>query len=115
MMTRKVKEGNANPFQNNETPERYLEKFLRNAQVAKQKKCGIWLDDRIIMSELKIKKVSYITWDTESSEEIEKKEKSRRRKCRRWCSYSTHHADMTDCDVRWKTTCQKEGTSTQQR
>ena len=56
MITWKVKRENSNLFQNNETPERYLEKFLRNMQVAEQKEFGIWLDDGTIMSELKIKK-----------------------------------------------------------
>ena len=42
MTTWKVKWESANLFQNNETPERYLEKFLSNVQVEKQKECGIW-------------------------------------------------------------------------
>ena len=37
MTTWKVKRESANLLQNNETRERYLEKFLRNLQVAKQK------------------------------------------------------------------------------
>ena len=61
MTTWKVKLETANLFQNNETPERYLEKFVSNVQVAKQKECGIWLYDRKIMSELKITKGSNIT------------------------------------------------------
>ena len=61
MTTWKVKLDTANLFQNNETPERYLEKFVSNVQVAKQKECGIWLYDRKIMSELKITKGSNIT------------------------------------------------------
>ena len=72
MTTWEVKRESANLFQNNETPERYLEKFLSNVQVAKQKECGIWLDDGTIMSVLTIKKSSDITWDTKSSEDIEK-------------------------------------------
>ena len=39
--TWKVKRETANLFQNNDAPEKYLEKFLRNVQVAKQKECGI--------------------------------------------------------------------------
>ena len=42
MKTWKVKREIANLFQNNETPEIYLEKFLSNVQVEKQKECGIW-------------------------------------------------------------------------
>ena len=49
MMTCKVKQEIANLFQNNETPERYLGKFLSNVQVTKQKECGIWLDYGKIM------------------------------------------------------------------
>ena len=45
---------------------------MSNVQVANQTECGIWLDDGTIMSKLKIKKVSDITWDTASSVEIEK-------------------------------------------
>ena len=44
-------------FQNNNTPEIYLEKCLSNMQVKHHKECGIWLDDRTIVSELKIKRV----------------------------------------------------------
>ena len=40
--------------------------------MAKQKECGIWLDDGTIMSEIKIKKGSNIIWDTATSAEIEK-------------------------------------------
>ena len=40
--------------------------------MGKQKECGIWLDDGTIMSEIKIKKGSNITWDTATSVEIEK-------------------------------------------
>ena len=54
MTTWKVKREINNLFQNNYTPERYLEKFLRNVQVAKHKEYGIWLYDRKIMSGLKI-------------------------------------------------------------
>ena len=64
MTTWRVKRETANLFQNYETPERYLEKFLSNVQVVKQKECGIWLDDGTIMSELKITKGSNITWET---------------------------------------------------
>ena len=39
--------------------------------MAKQKECGIWLDDGTIMSKLKIK-VLTITWKTADSEDIEK-------------------------------------------
>ena len=53
MTTWKVKQETANIFQNNDTPERYLEKFLRKIQVGKQNECGIWLDDGTIMSELR--------------------------------------------------------------
>ena len=67
MTTWKVKQDTANLFQNNKTPERYLEKFLSNVQVANQKECGIWLDDGTIMPELKIKKGSNITWETADS------------------------------------------------
>ena len=45
MMTWNIKRESANLFQNNKTPERYLAKSLSNLQVAKQKECGIWLDD----------------------------------------------------------------------
>ena len=72
MMTWKVKQESANIFQNNETPKRYLEKFLSNVQVAKQKECSIWLDNRKIISKLKIKKGSDITWNTASYSQIEK-------------------------------------------
>ena len=72
MTTWKVKRESDNLFRNNETPEIYLEKLLRNVQVVKQKEYDTWLDDGTIMSELKIKKGSDITWDTASSEEIEK-------------------------------------------
>ena len=72
MMTWNVKQESANLFQNTETPERYLENFLSNVQVAKQKECGIWLDNRTIMSELKITKGSNITWDTATSADIDK-------------------------------------------
>ena len=41
MKTCKVKRESANLSQNNEAPERYLEKFLSNVQVAKQKEYGI--------------------------------------------------------------------------
>ena len=66
----KVKREIAELFQNNKTPERYLEKFLRNMQEANQKECDIWLDDGTIMYELKMTKGSNITWDTETSEDI---------------------------------------------
>ena len=59
MTTRKFKRDSANLFQNNETTERYLEKFFSNVQVANQKECGIWLDVRTIMYELKIKKFKH--------------------------------------------------------
>ena len=49
-----------------------MEKSLRNVQVAKQKECGIWLDDGKIMSDLKITKVLNITWDTATSAVVEK-------------------------------------------
>ena len=61
MTTCKVKRETANLFQNNDAPERYLEKFLSNLQVEKKNECGIWLDDGTIISELKIKKGSTIT------------------------------------------------------
>ena len=70
--TWKVKQESANLFQNNKTPERYLEELLCNVQVAKMKECGIWLYDGTIMSELKTTKGSNITWDTENSEDINK-------------------------------------------
>ena len=72
MMTWKIKQESANLFQNNETPEIYLDKLLSNVQVEKQKECVIWLDDGTIMPELKIKKGSYTTWDTATSAEIDK-------------------------------------------
>ena len=72
MKTWKVKREIANLFQNNETPEIYLEKFLSNVQVEKQKEFGIWLYDGTIMYELKITKGSNITWDTATSADIEK-------------------------------------------
>ena len=68
----KVKQETANLLQNIYTPERYLEKFLSNIQVAKQKECGIWLDHGTIMSELKITKTSSIMWETSDSTDIEK-------------------------------------------
>ena len=52
MMTWKVERETANLFQKKYIPERYLEKFLSNIQVAKQKECGIWLGDGTIISEL---------------------------------------------------------------
>ena len=67
-----VKQESAILLHNNETPERYLDKFLSNVKVAKQKECVIWLDDGTIMSELKITKGSNITWDTATSLDIEK-------------------------------------------
>ena len=72
MTTLKFKRESANLFHNNETPERYLEKFLSNVQVAKYKECGIWFNDRKIMFELKITKDSNITWYTATSVDIEK-------------------------------------------
>ena len=54
MTTWKVKRERNNLLPNKEVPGRYLDKFLRNVQVSKQKECSIWLDDRTIMSELKI-------------------------------------------------------------
>ena len=62
MMTWNVKQESANLFHNNETPERYLEKFLSNVQVVNQKEFGIWLDHGTIMSKLKIAKGSHINW-----------------------------------------------------
>ena len=56
MTTWKVKRETTNLFQNNDTPERYLERFLINAQVADQKECGIWSENGTIMSEITIKK-----------------------------------------------------------
>ena len=56
MTTWKVKWETANLLQNNNTPERYLYKFIINVQVEKQKECGIWLYDGTIMLELKITK-----------------------------------------------------------
>ena len=56
MTTCKVKRETANLFQNNDTPERYLEKCLSNIRGAKQKEFGIWLDYGTIIPELKIKK-----------------------------------------------------------
>ena len=50
----KVKQETAKLFQNHNTPEKYLEKFLINVHVAKQKDCVICLDDRTVMLELKI-------------------------------------------------------------
>ena len=38
----------------------------------KKNECGIWLDDGTIMSKLKIKKGSNITWETKDSADIEK-------------------------------------------
>ena len=70
MTTLKFKRESANLFHNNETPERYLEKFLSNVQVVNQKEYVIWLDDGTIMSKIKITKGSNITWDTETSEDI---------------------------------------------
>ena len=75
MMTWKLKQETSNLFQNNNTPERYIEKFLSNIQVAKQKECGIWLDDGTIISERKITKVSTITWETADSSDMEKARK----------------------------------------
>ena len=72
MKTWKVKLYTDNLFQNNKTPERYLEKVLSNVRVTKQKECGMWLEDGTIMSEPKITKGSNITWETEDSADIEK-------------------------------------------
>ena len=72
MTTWKVKRETANLFQNNNKPQRYLEKFLSNVQLEKQKECGTWLDDGAIMSELKVIKYSNITEDTVYSADIDK-------------------------------------------
>ena len=72
MTTWKVKQEANNLFQSNKTPERYMEKFPSNVQVAKQKECGIWLDYGTITSELKIIKGSNITCDTATSVDIDK-------------------------------------------
>ena len=45
MTTWKVKRDTANLFQKNKTSEIYLDKFMSNVQVEKQKECGIWLYD----------------------------------------------------------------------
>ena len=71
--TRKVKRETVNLFQHNYKPDRYLEKFLSNIKVAKQKECRIWLDNGTIMSELKITKGSTITWETADLENRESK------------------------------------------
>ena len=70
MTTWKVKRYTANLFQNNDTPDIYLDKFLGTLQVAKQKELGIWLEDETIMSEFKITKVLTITWETAYSADI---------------------------------------------
>ena len=70
MTTWKVKQDTTNLFHNNKTPERYLEKFLSNVQVEKQKEFGIWLDNETIMSKLKITKGLHITWETANSADI---------------------------------------------
>ena len=62
MTTWKVIWYTTNLLQSNKTPKRYLGKFLRNVQVAKQKESGIWLENGTIMSELKIPKNSNTTW-----------------------------------------------------
>ena len=72
MTTWKVKQETAYLFQNNETPEKYLEKFLSNVQVENQKEFGIWLDNGTIISKLKITKGLNITWETADSAYIEK-------------------------------------------
>ena len=72
MTTWRVKQESDNLFQKNKTPEIYLEEFLCNTQVEKLKECGIWLDDRTIMLELKISKGSNITWNTTTSSDIKK-------------------------------------------
>ena len=41
MTTRKIKRDTANLLQNNDTPYRYIDKFIRNVQVAKHKEFGI--------------------------------------------------------------------------
>ena len=71
----KVKRETANLLQNNDTPEIYLEKFLRNVQVENQKEYGIWLDNGKIILELKITKGLTITWETAYSADIEKARK----------------------------------------
>ena len=60
MMTWVVKQETANLFQNNDNPERYLEKFLSNIHLTKEMKFGIWLDDGTIKTEPKIEKYSSI-------------------------------------------------------
>ena len=57
-------------FRNNETPERYPEKFLSDVQAVERKECGIWLDYGTIMSELKITRGSHITRETADSSDI---------------------------------------------
>ena len=41
MTTRKIKRETANLLQNNDIPYRYIDKFIRNVQVAKHKEFGI--------------------------------------------------------------------------
>ena len=76
--TWKVKRESVNLFQNNKKPERYLEKFLSNLQVAKHKECGIWLDKVKITSEIKIKKVQTSHGITKLTRTYRKQDKPRR-------------------------------------
>ena len=72
MKTWEIKQETTKLIQNNDTPERYLKKFLSNVQVVKQKDCGIWLNDRTIMAELKISKGATITWELADTKDTEK-------------------------------------------
>ena len=69
--TWRIKRDTTNHFQNKDTPKRYLDKFLSNAQVVNQRDCGIWLDDGTVMVELKISKGATITWDLVDQKDIE--------------------------------------------
>ena len=78
--------------------------------MAKQKECGIWLDNGTIMSKLKITKGSNITWDTATSADIEKErevatekmqamvfiQKSSRRYDSLWCKRENNMSKVRD-------------------
>ena len=98
-----------------DTQERYLERFLSNAQVSDQKECGIWLENGTIMSELTIKKAQISLGRLQIQRTQRKQGKLRRIKCKQWCSSRIRHANTADCGVKWRIICQKEGTNTQRR
>ena len=100
MTTWKVKRETANLFQNNKTPEIYLDKFPSNVLVAKQKECGIQLDYGTIMSKLKITKGSNIIWGTVYSADIEKLRQVATEKIQAMVFCIIHHVDTTDCGAK---------------